>query len=166
MLITNHVLAGALVGMVAPGPVSAFVAGIASHVGMDAAPHWGDDDMSVFYRVAVVDGLVGLATMGWVARRTPPARRATVVAGMLGACFPDSDKPAVLFFGRSPFPAAVDRWHGAIQDEAPHRMPGEVAAAALGALAVRLLVTGRRPGQPRPRSRTGRRGIARPAPGW
>ena len=145
MLITNHVLAGALVGRVAPGPVRAFMAGIASHVGMDAAPHWGDEDMSVFYKVAVVDGLVGLATMAWVARRTVPKRRATVVAGMLGACFPDSDKPAVLFFGRSPFPAAVDRWHGAIQDEAPHRMSREVVTAVLGALAVRLLVTGRRP---------------------
>jgi len=127
------------VGALTPGPVRAFVAGVASHVVMDAAPHWGNEDMSVFYKVAVVDGLVGLATMGWVARRTPRARRSDVVAGMLGACFPDSDKPAQLFFGRSPFPAVVDRWHGAIQDESPERMPREVAAAVLGVLAVRLL---------------------------
>ena len=35
MLVTNHVLAGALVGLAAPGPVSAFLGGVASHVALD-----------------------------------------------------------------------------------------------------------------------------------
>ena len=88
-------------------------------------------------RVAVVDGLVGLATMGVIAVRTPRERRRTVVAGMLGACAPDADKPGNVFFGRSPYPAAVDRWHGSIQRESPRKMPQEFLVAGVCALLVR-----------------------------
>jgi hypothetical protein len=137
VLITNHVLAGALIGTVLPGPTSAFAVGVLSHFVTDAAPHWGDPDEQVFLRVAVVDGLVGLATMAWVTARTPRDRRGRVVAGMLGACFPDADKPAKLFVGRSPFPATVDRWHQRIQRESPRRMPQEVVLALLGAAVIR-----------------------------
>jgi hypothetical protein len=144
VLITNHVLGGAFVGAVCPGPVSAFVVGVASHFVMDAVPHWGDGDHDRFLRVAVVDGLVGLGAMTWIAVRTPAARRRTMLAGMLGACFPDADKPGLVFFGRSPFPTAVDRFHGRIQTESTRRMPQEVLVAATGALAVRRFVLGRR----------------------
>jgi len=138
VLITNHVLSGALVGAFAPGPVSAFGIGIASHFALDTVPHWGDE--ATFLRVAVVDGLVGLAAMGTVARLTRPERRGRVVAGMLGACLPDADKPSELFFGRSPFPVALDDWHKAIQRESARRMPQEVLVAGLGALLVRRAV--------------------------
>lgn len=135
MIITNHVLTGALVGHVAPGPASAFAAGVASHFALDAIPHWGDE--ATFLRVAVVDGLVGLTAMAVIAVRTPRARRARVVAGMLGACAPDADKPSELFFGRSPYPVVVDDWHRSIQRESPRKMPQEVLVAAAGALLVR-----------------------------
>ncbi len=153
MLITNHVLAGGLIGLASPGAASAFGVGVVSHLAMDVVPHWGNPDQKVFLKVAVVDGLVGLATMACVARLTPREQRVTVVAGMLGACLPDADKPSDLFFGRSPFPAAVDRFHGAIQHESPRRMPQEVAVACLQFLAFRALVrrTAPRPG-PRPAS--------------
>ena len=140
MLITNHVIAGAAVGAFSRTPGTAFGLGLLSHVAMDALPHWGTEDERAFLRVAVADGLVGLAVLGYLAARTPRARRTNVVAGMLGACFPDSDKPSQLFFGRSPFPAVVDKWHGAIQDEADDRMPAEVAVGVLGLLAVSRLV--------------------------
>lgn len=139
MLITNHVLAGALVGATSPGPAAAFGLGVLSHAAMDAAPHFGNQ--AIFLRVAVVDGLLGLATMSWVARSTTRGKRNVVMAGMLGACFPDADKPALLFVGRSPFPAVVDHWHARIQHESPRRLPQEVAVAALGVLLVRRLVT-------------------------
>lgn len=139
MLITNHVLSGALVGAVAPGPTSAFVVGVASHFALDTVPHWGDE--ATFLKVAVVDGLVGLATMGAVARATPAPSRARVVAGMLGACFPDADKPSELFVGRSPFPVAVDAWHKRIQRESARRMPQEVLVALAGALVVRRVLS-------------------------
>jgi hypothetical protein len=59
---------------------------------------------------------------------------------MLGACFPDADKPSLEFFGASPFPAGVDRWHRAIQVESQDRMPQEVLVAVVGLLVSRVLV--------------------------
>ena len=143
MLITNHVLAGALIGTFAPGPVSAFAIGVASHFAMDMVPHWGDRGLvgRDFLEVAVPDGLIGLTTLTWLARQAQPAQRVTVLAGMLGACLPDADKPSELFFGRSPFPVAVDDWHKDIQTEHAHRMPQEIVTAALGMLLVGRLVS-------------------------
>ena len=142
MLITNHVLQGALVGTLAPGPGSAFALGIASHVVADALPHWGDQPLEEVMHVAVADGLIGLGTMAWVLRRTPPERRQRVFAGMAGACLPDADKPAGVFFGVSPFPAVVDRFHAVIQRESRHRKPQEIACAVVAALVVRRLSRG------------------------
>jgi hypothetical protein len=141
VLITNHVLAGALVGVASPGPVSAFVLGAASHFALDVVPHFGDLDDDQFLPVAVVDGLVGLAALRLVWRRTAPGRRGRVLAGMLGSCAPDTDKPSQVFFHRSPFPAAWDDFHARIQRESRRRLPQEVAVAALGALLVRSWVT-------------------------
>ena len=140
MLITNHVVAGAVIGAFVPRPSTAFAMGVVSHGAMDALPHWGNPDHSVFLRVAVVDGLVGLAVMASLARAARPERRTAVVAGMLGACLPDADKPSDLFFGGSPFPEWVDDIHRRIQNEAHERMPFEVVVALLGALAARVLV--------------------------
>ena len=137
MLITNHVVAGAVIGAVAPSPASAFVLGIVSHAAMDSLPHWGHDDYGVFIKVAVVDGLVGLATLVTLGRAAAPDRRAAVVAGMLGACVPDADKPSTLFFRRSPFPAWVDDAHKRIQNEAEERMPYEAVGGLVGAVLVR-----------------------------
>lgn len=130
MLVTNHVLSGALVGAVAPGPVTAFAAGVVSHFALDMVPHWGDVTFDEMVPIGVRDGLVGLAVMGLVARMTPPARRTRVVAGMAGAAFPDLDKPSLLFFGRSPFPARLDRFHADIQRESRDRMAQEVLVGA------------------------------------
>jgi hypothetical protein len=140
VLITNHVAQGAVIGAVAPGPVSAFTAGIASHFAADAVPHWGVQEYDDFLRVAFVDGLVGLATMALLTRTTSSRRRLSVFAGMLGACLPDSDKPSKLFFDRSPFPRVVDRWHAAIQTEEPQRMGQEVVCAAATLLIASWLI--------------------------
>src|SRR5215213_10776154 len=75
VLVTNHVLAGALIGSAARGPVSAFVAGVASHFVMDVTPHWGDEDRRTFLRVAVADGLVGATALTLVNRLAPATRR-------------------------------------------------------------------------------------------
>src|SRR4051794_25867828 len=139
-MITNHVLAGALVGLVCPGPVTAFLVGVVSHPAMDAVPHFGKLEDSEFLTVAAIDGLLGLATMTWIASRASASGRATVLAGMLGACFLDADKPSRQFFGRSPFPAAVDAWHGRIQRESRDRIKHEALAALLGGLVVRRAV--------------------------
>ncbi len=156
VLLTNHVLSGALIGALTRRPLPAFAIGVASHFALDAVPHWGKwGSRRRFLRVAVTDGLISLAAMGALAALSPVERRPAVVAGMTGAALPDIDKPAKLFLGWSPFPAAVDRFHTRIQPEAPDRAHLEVLAA--GALAVAALAALRRP--------TARAGSAG-RPGW
>lgn len=141
MLVTNHVLSGALIGGAVRSPLPAFTLGVVSHFALDAVPHWGKFGSlsGGMLRVAVPDGLAGLAVIGTFAAIAPREHRLSVLAGMAGAALPDIDKPSRLFFNRSPFPRAVDAFHSAIQDEAPDRAHYELAAAAVlavGALAV------------------------------
>ena len=138
MLLTNHVLSGALIGAVVRRPASAFAIGLASHFALDAVPHWGNwGSQRRFLQVAVPDGLVSLAVMGAVAALSPAERRSAVVAGMAGAALPDIDKPAKLWFGRSPWPRAVDKFHQRIQPEASGRAHVELlAATGFGAAAL------------------------------
>jgi hypothetical protein len=148
VLLTNHVLSGALIGAVARRPVPAFAAGVASHFVLDAIPHWGDwGSQRRFMRVAVPDGLVSLAVMGALTAASPPGRRAAVLAGMTGAALPDADKPTTIWFGWSPFPAAVDRFHARIQDESFRRAPVELAAAGLFTAAALTAIRGARRGR-------------------
>ena len=141
MLVTNHVLSGAVIGATTRRIVPAFLLGIASHFALDAVPHWGGwEGLPPFLEVAVPDGLAGLAAMGAMTALAPRGRRAAVLAGMAGAALPDLDKPSKVFFGRSPFPRVVDRLHKAIQHEAPHRLKYELAGGvACCAVAVGLL---------------------------
>ena len=144
MLVTNHVLSGAVIGAVSPGPVSAFAAGVVSHFALDTVPHWGDVEFDEMVPIGVRDGLIGLAAMGLVHLSTPPAARLRVLAGMSGAAFPDLDKPSQLFFGRSPFPASWDDFHVRIQRESRDRMPQEFVVG--GVLLAAALVVVRRLG--------------------
>jgi len=142
MLVTNHVLSGALIGAVVRRPVPAFVVGVASHFVLDAVPHWGNwNDEKRFLRVAVRDGLAGLAAIGAFTAAARPERRLAVVAGMAGAALPDIDKPSCVWFGVSPWPGPVNRFHASIQNEAPERLGLEMttmgALAVVGLLAVR-----------------------------
>ena len=147
MLLTNHVLSGALIGGLARRPLPAFAAGLASHFVLDAVPHWGDwGSQRRFLQVAVPDGLVSLAAMGAFAAASPSERRLAVLAGMAGAALPDVDKPTSLWFGWSPFPRAVDRFHARIQREAPHRAHLELLAAGAFAAAALIALRGSGPG--------------------
>jgi len=140
MFITNHVLAGALIGLAAPRrPAKVALVAMGSHFVLDSVPHWGIDDDAKFRKVAIVDGLVGLATMRAVMGAVPRGTRVAVLAGMLGAAFPDADKPMDMFFHRSPFPAPVDRFHARIQRESTHGIRTELRAALAMVVAVRVL---------------------------
>lgn len=149
MLVTNHVLHGAALGLLVRRPAATFAVAVASHFAADALPHWGGTGTEVhsvaFLKVAVPDGLLGLALMGAAVARTPPRRRAAVLSGMVGAALPDLDKPfALVTRGRRLWPAPVTRLHSAVQREAPHRMTQEVAAGcALAAVLAGL--SARRP---------------------
>jgi hypothetical protein len=140
MFITNHVLSGALIGLAAPRrPAQVALVAAGSHFVLDSVPHWGTHDLAFFRKVAIVDGVVGLATMRAVMGAVPRGTRVAVLAGMLGAAFPDTDKPALMFFGRSPFPAPVDRFHVRIQRESRNGIRTEIRAALAMIAAVRVL---------------------------
>ena len=142
MLLTNHVLSGALIGTLASRPLPVFAVGVASHFALDALPHWGQwGSRRRFLRVAAADGLVSLAAAGALAAASPADRRLAVVAGMAGAALPDLDKPAIMWLGRSP-------WG---RQPVPRRHPAR--GAGPGPLRV--------PGRGRPRGR----GAPGPAPG-
>lgn len=139
MFITNHVLAGALIGDALP-PVPAVAAGFVSHLLMDNLPHYGEGGGPLHLPTARKDGLLGLAGIAFCVALTPPPRRTAMLAGVFGACLPDTDKLGEHFVGTSPWPAAFDRFHKRIQREAPTRFPIEVGAAlTMVVLATRLL---------------------------
>jgi hypothetical protein len=147
VLLTNHVLSGALIGALARRPLPAFAASLASHFVLDAVPHWGDwESRRHFLRAAVPDGLVSLAVMGAFMALSPADRRLAVVAGMTGAALPDIDKPVRMWLGRSPFPGPVDRFHSGIQREAAGRFPLELLAASAFACAAITALRRSRPG--------------------
>jgi hypothetical protein len=144
MLVTNHVLSGALIGAAVRRPAAAFLLGVGSHFVLDAVPHWGKwRDQRHFLSVAVPDGLAGLAAMAAFTAAAPRGRRAAVAAGMLGAALPDIDKPSRIWLGFSPWPAAVDHFHACIQDEAPDRFVREATSGALFAASAALLLRSR-----------------------
>jgi hypothetical protein len=147
MLVTVHVLSGAMIGAASRRrPAAAFALGVLSHFALDAAPHWGNwNGRPKFMHVAVPDGLAGLAVMGTVTALAPRDARPAVFAGMAGAALPDLDKPSILFFGRSPWPRLVNFVHMRIQQrEAPHHLKYELAAAALFSAAAAGLLRGPR----------------------
>jgi hypothetical protein len=147
VLLTNHVLSGALIGALARRPLPAFAAAVASHFLLDAVPHWGDwASQRHFLQVAVPDGLISLAAIGAFAAASPSERRLAVLAGMAGAALPDVDKPTSLWFGWSPFPRPVDRFHARIQHEARHRAYLELLAAGAFAAAALIALYGSGPG--------------------
>lgn len=148
MLVTNHVLSGALIGALVKRPVPAFVLGVASHFALDATPHWGDwDSYQRFLQVAVPDGLAGLAVIAGLAAVAPPDRRAAVLAGMAGAALPDLDKPSKLWFGRSPWPAAVNQFHHRIQREKQeHKTREFLTMAVFAAASLAAVRNGRKAG--------------------
>ena len=138
MFITNHVLAGAAIGTQLPTG-RAFVAGFASHLAMDNVPHWGI--VGPFpITAAKRDGVLGLANIAVLTALASKEKRLPVLAGITGACLPDTDKLGEYFAGGSPWPQKFDDFHKWLQRESAHRIPHEVlAGAGLLTLAVTLL---------------------------
>jgi hypothetical protein len=163
VFVTNHVLSGMLVGRLFKNrPGTAFVAGIASHLILDAVPHWGcrvsklgpkekvsekSGQSAPFLTMAKRDGVLGLVAMAAGALAVErPARNATVAA-MTGAVLLDLDKPLFYFFGVNPFPAVVQSVHGWVQNESPGGMTNELRfGAAFAAADLLTVVRARRPG--------------------
>ncbi|MFL6140219.1 MAG: hypothetical protein ACJ74O_20790 [Frankiaceae bacterium] len=138
MLVTNHALAGGLLGLASRRPVIALPLAFATHLAMDRVPHWGaGPDRPLFLRVARTDGLLCLATLGALGAAAPRGRRLSVMATGLACVAPDLDKPGRHFAGRSPYPRWFDRFHAGLQDGREHRrlLRRELAVGAVLATA-------------------------------
>ena len=105
MFITNHVLAGAAIGSRLPLG-KALVAGFASHLAMDNLPHWGVTG-PLPLTSAKRDGVIGLVGSRRARRWPAQERRLGVLAGIFGACLPDTDKLGEHFASGSPWPDEV-----------------------------------------------------------
>ena len=110
---------------------------------MDMVLHYGRDgiEWDDFVEIARVDGMIGLGVCAVALATTPRRRLPAVAAGIAGACLIDMDKPGRHFVGRSPFPAAVDRFHARIQNQ---REIGALVEAGVAVALAAALVTGRR----------------------
>jgi hypothetical protein len=160
MFVTNHVLSGSLIGRALERrPVAAFVVGVASHLVLDAVPHWGCDTSRPggadhFLAMAKRDGLLGLSAMAAAALVAARPARLASVAAMTGAVLLDLDKPLMHFFGRNPFPKVVCRFHEWVQSESPDGLANEIrfgaAFAAADAVAAVIARRGLSPARARP----------------
>jgi hypothetical protein len=142
VFVTNHVLSGALIGrLLKDRPGAALLAGVASHLVLDAVPHWGCGAAEPgrsernapqvkasgrFLTVARRDGVLGLGAMAAAAAIVERPARTATVAAMTGAVLLDLDKPLFYFFGVNPFPTVVQRLHGWVQRESPHGLANEL----------------------------------------
>jgi hypothetical protein len=140
VFVTNHVLSGVLVGrLLKKRPGTALLAGVASHLVLDAIPHWGcrssEPGRADFLTVAKRDGVLGLTVMASAALAVERPARAATVAAMAGVVLLDLDKPFLYFLGFDPFPVVVQRLHCRIQNESRGGMPNELRFGAAFALA-------------------------------
>jgi len=151
MFVTNHVLSGVLIGrLFERRPISAFFVGLASHLALDAVPHWGcalttEADRDQFLRYAQRDGLLALAAVFGAVGAVDERSRPATLAAMAGTVLLDADKPLIHFLRWNPFPRVVEHFHARLQRESPHGMRNEVAFGLSCALAGALIAAhGRR----------------------
>lgn len=128
MFVSNHALAGLVIGRRAPRPTLAFCAGLGSHFVMDAILHWGPRSDSALMTVAVRDGVV--ATWALLVTTSGQASRCEV-AGVLGAVLPDLRFPAKEMLALRLFPRWFDVLHDGVQWERPGLLASEGAAFAI-----------------------------------
>jgi hypothetical protein len=137
VLATTHVLTGALIGRAVRRPVRAAALGVASHIALDALPHWGmwpgtPRMREKFLAVAAIDGLTLSVALAVMVRRGRPAAE---IAGALGALVLDMDKPAALLGVRQLWPDPIQAVHFGVQrHEQPQRWRIDVTVAALSVL--------------------------------
>jgi hypothetical protein len=144
VFVTNHVLSGVLVGQaLRERPLTAFAAGVGSHLVLDAIPHWGSAGHSQFMRVAKRDGLLGLGVIAAAALLVDRRSRIATLSAIAGAVFLDMDKPVSIYLKFEPFPEVVNRFHRRIQRERPDAMSNEILWGALFAM-LDVLTIGRR----------------------
>jgi hypothetical protein len=133
MTLTTHALAGAaLAAFVPEHPVVGFCAGFASHLALDALPHWNykvrsaslnpriggairfDHDLLVDAFAIGVDGIIGLLLS--LLLFATPSNWIAILCGMAGGVFPDFLHFVYTRFPREPLKSFA-QFHIRIQNE-------------------------------------------------
>ncbi len=131
MILATHVIAGAAIGRLTENPLLAFALGLASHLVLDAIPHWQYELKSKIYsdNVTEEDMALGgkfigdiarlgldffsgifisiLAFAGWNGFTNPPA---ALVAGIAGGVLPDALQFAFWKFKHEPL-TSIQKFH-------------------------------------------------------
>jgi len=108
MLTTPHVLTGAAVGVATGNPIAGFIAGLASHIALDAIPHtdpgtWHMGEPYPFpmhagdWTVGLVDLFVAGYSLLYLAGHAP-LLAAGPIAGVIGGVLPDVIGLSPLFY--------------------------------------------------------------------
>jgi hypothetical protein len=92
-----HMLTGALIGQLAPTPVTALVGGLLSHFVLEAIPHAegatfgarSDSGPGVELIEAGLEFIAGAVIVGWIAGSCPAARPLSIALATLAALVPD-----------------------------------------------------------------------------
>ena len=126
MILATHAIVGAAVASQIPNhPITALVAGIASHFAIDAIPHWDyplrsilrgskgspltlDKGMLVDFSLIAIDGLAGLAIA--LSLFAQPSALLTILLGALGGMLPDAFQFVHRLYPREPL-RTVQRFH-------------------------------------------------------
>lgn len=132
MLATAHVASAALTQHLCRTPMQGLAAGVASHLVLDAVPHWGATSEANYERTAVVDGLIALVASAALIAAAPPHRRLILASTIAGAVLPDLDKPVRFFTGRDTFPRPLRRFLSVIQTESPTYVLSDLTMIAAG----------------------------------
>lgn len=148
MLLTNHALTGVWLGSVVELPVATFPLGVASHLLLDSTPHgnWAPgpflkvrrpDVIGMSHFLVPINFIVGsldfagALTILAAGLYAFPERRASTLAGWLGAVGPDLLYLPEIFFKRRFLPR-FKAFHSRIQwSESPYGIVTEVLWAAL-----------------------------------
>ena len=131
MLASNHVLAGASIGISTNNLVIGFSCGVISHIFMDALPHWGVDQSVAgwqrrFLIVAKIDGFLLILLFLLFGLLLPDEIKLLAIVGAFGALLPDLDKPFDYFFGhhcrnRPLWGISFSKFNSWLQHESPKR---------------------------------------------
>ncbi len=112
MLLTNHTLTGVLLGLTIDNPLVLAPTAVASHLLLDATPHFGTQTIKASFPRGRAFILIGAVDFGASVAVTAvacllwPARIPAVLVGVLGACLPDLTYIPLVIFGRG----NLERW--------------------------------------------------------
>ena len=154
MILATHAVVGAAVASQIPNhPITALVAGIASHFAIDAIPRWDyplrsmlrgskgspltlDKGLLVDFSLIAIDGLAGLAIA--LSLFAQPSALLTILLGALGGMLPDAFQFVHRLYPREPL-RTVQRFHSWIHAKQKLDWPVGIASQLAFNVAVILL---------------------------